>query len=132
MIQDTLQYYGNTFQQKVVASLMSDRLFLQQIHDIIDPKYFGTDATQWIVKQIIDYFNEYKAAPTLEVMRVKLEEVTVDLLKTAIVESLKDCLKYTDAQDLQFVKDKTIDFCKNQKLKNAILGSVDLLKNGLV
>ncbi len=61
MIQDTLQYYGNTFQQKVVAALMSDRLFLQQIHDIIDPKYFGTDATQWIVKQIIDYFNEYKS-----------------------------------------------------------------------
>lgn len=130
MIQDTLQFYGNTFQQKVVASLMSDRLFLQQIHDIIDPKYFGTDATQWIVKQIIDYFNEYKSAPTLEVMKVKLESVSVDLLKTSIVESLKECLKYTDSQDLQFVKDKTIDFCKNQKLKNAILGSVDLLKNG--
>lgn len=130
MIQDTLQYYGNTFQQKVVAALMSDRLFLQQIHDIIDPKYFGTDATQWIIKQIIDYFNEYKAAPTLEVMKVQLDSVSVDLLKTSIVESLKECLKYTDAQDLQFVKDKTIDFCKNQKLKNAILGSVDLLKNG--
>lgn len=130
MIQDTLQYYGNTFQQKVVAALMSDRLFLQQIHDIIDPKYFGTDATQWIIKQIIDYFNQYKSAPTLEVMRVELEAVTVDLLKTSIVESLRECLKYTESQDLQFVKDKTIDFCKNQKLKNAILGSVDLLKNG--
>jgi len=130
MTQDTLQFYGNTFQQKVVAALMSDRLFLQQIHDIIDPKYFGTDALQWLVSQILLYFQEYKSAPTLEVIKVKLNDVTVDMLKTSIVESLKECLKYTEAQDLQFVKDKTIDFCKNQKLKNAILGSVDLLKSG--
>lgn len=130
MIQDTLQYYGNTFQQKVVACLMSDRLFLQQIHDIIDPKYFGTDANQWIVKEILGYFEQYKTAPTLEVMKFGLESVTVDLLKTSIVDTLKECLKHTDAEDLRFVKDKTIDFCKNQKLKNAILGSVDLLKIG--
>ncbi len=130
MTQDTLQFYGNTFQQKVIAALMSDRLFLQQIHDIIDPKYFGTDALQWLVSQILLYFQEYKSAPTLEVIKVKLNDVTVDMLKTSIIESLKDCLKYSEAQDLQFVKDKTIDFCKNQKLKNAILGSVDLLKNG--
>lgn len=130
MVQDTLQYYGNTFQQKVIACLMSDRLFLQQIHDLIDPKYFGTDATQWIVKEVLSYFDQYKTAPTLEVMKFGLESVTVDLLKTSIVDTLKECLKYTDSEDLRFVKDKTIDFCKNQKLKNAILGSVDLLKNG--
>lgn len=130
MIQDTLQYYGSTFQQKVVACLMSDRLFLQQIHDIIDPKYFGTDASQWIVKEILGYFEQYKTAPTLEVIKFGLESVTVDLLKTSIVDTLKECLKFTDSEDLRFVKDKTIDFCKNQKLKNAILGSVDLLKNG--
>lgn len=130
MKEDTLQYYGSTFQQKVVAALMSDRLFLQQIHDIIDPKYFGTDATQWIVDQILKYFSAYKTAPTLEVMKVELEQITVDILKTSIVESLRECLKYTDSQDLPFVKDKTIDFCKNQKLKNAILNSVDLLKSG--
>jgi len=130
MIEDTLQYYGNTFQQKVIASLMTDRLFLQQSHDLIDAKYFGTDAMQWIVKQTLDYFKEYKSAPTLEVLKVKLDSVDIDLLKTSIIDGLKECLKHHDASDLPFVKDKTIDFCKNQKLKNAILNSVDLLKNG--
>lgn len=130
MIEDTLQYYGNAFQQKVVAALMTDRNFLQQVHDLIDPKYFGTDATQWIVKETLHYFKEYKAAPTLEVLKVELDKVDVDILKTTIVETLKDCLKHHESTDLDFVKDKAIDFCKNQKLKNAILGSVDLLKNG--
>lgn len=130
MIEDTLQYYGNAFQQKVVAALMTDRNFLQQVHDLIDPKYFGTDATQWIVKETLGYFKDYKAAPTLEVLKVELDKVDVDILKTSIVETLKDCLKHHESTDLEFVKDKAIDFCKNQKLKNAILGSVDLLKNG--
>ena len=76
MIEDTLQYYGNTFQQKVIASLMTDRLFLQQSHDLIDAKYFGTDAMQWIVKQTLDYFKEYKSAPTLEVLKIKLDITT--------------------------------------------------------
>ena len=33
------------------------------------------------------------------------------------------------SNDLKFIKDETLDFCKNQELKKAILKSVDLLKN---
>ncbi len=51
-------------------------------------------------------------------------------MKTAIVESLKDVMKQIDAEDLTYIKDKTLDFCKNQKLKSAILSSVQLLQLG--
>lgn len=127
---DTLQVYGNAFQQKVIAVLMTDKLFLQQVHDIVDPKYFSSDASQWTVKQILDYYNEYKTQPTLDVLKIKVDEVDVDLLKASIVDTLKEAVRYHESPDLPFVKDKTLDFCKNQKLKNAILSSVDLLRSG--
>jgi hypothetical protein len=109
---------------------MKDRAFLQQIHDIIDPKYFSSDSSQWITKTTLAHFTQYKTPPTLEVLKVHIDEIDVDLLKTAVVENIKDILRFVDSDDLSFIKDKTIEFCKNQKIKAAILQSVQLLSAG--
>ena len=127
---DRLSSYGYAFQVKVITSLLTDKSFLQQIADIIDPKYFESDANNWIVDTILDYQKEYKSSPTLEVMKVKLEKVDHDVLKDQIIAHLKDAWKYTESEDLPYIKDQALDFCKNQEIKKAILSSVELLKNG--
>ena len=129
-IQDTLQFYGSSFQNKVLSVLIKDRVFLQQVHDIISPKFFSSDSSQWLAETILQYFSQYKSPPTLEVLKVKLDEIPVDILKTTVVENIREVLKFADAEDSQFIKDRTLDFCKNQKLKAAILKSVELLKSG--
>jgi replicative DNA helicase len=127
---DRLSSYGYSFQIKVITALFTDKGFLQQIADILVPKYFESDANEWIVQTILDYHKEYKASATLEVMKVKLHEVEDDVLKTQIKEHLKDAWKYTEATDLDFIKQQALDFCKNQEIKKAILSSVELLKIG--
>ena len=127
---DRLSSYGYAFQVKVITSLLTDKSFLQQISDIIDPKYFESDANNWIVDTILDYQKEYKSSPTLEVMKVKLEKVDHDVLKDQIIAHLKDAWKYTESEDLPYIKDQALDFCRNQEIKKAILSSVELLKNG--
>lgn len=127
---DRLSSYGYSFQIKVITALFTDKGFLQQIADILVPKYFESDANEWIVQTILDYHKEYKASATLEVMKVKLHDVEDDVLKTQIKEHLKDAWKYTEATDLDFIKQQALDFCKNQEIKKAILSSVDLLKIG--
>jgi len=127
---DRLSSYGYAFQIKVITGLLVDRGFLQQISDIMVPSYFESDANSWIVETILDYFTEYKASPTLEVMKVKLQAVEQELLKEQVISHLKDAWKYTEATDLNYIKDQALDFCKNQEIKRAILASVELLKNG--
>jgi|TARA_B100000287_G_scaffold235845_1_gene222073 hypothetical protein len=122
--------YGYSFQCKLIASLFKDRVFIQQIIDILDPSYFESEANITIVQAIKDYFFEYKLPPTMEVMSVKVKEIENDMLKTQVVEHLKDSYKQLDAPDLEFVKEQTIKFCKNQVLKSAIMESVDLLARG--
>lgn len=129
-VEDTLQFYGSAFQNKVLALLMKDRPFLQQVHDIIDPKFFSSESAQWLASTALKYFDEYKSPPTLEVLKVELDRINMDVLKTTVVENIRDVLKFADAEDSQYIKDKTLDFCKNQKLKAAILKSVELLKSG--
>ena len=127
---DTLQKYGTAFQAKVLALLMKDKPFLQQVTDVIDPEHFSSDAAKWLVKTIINYFKSYKTAPNLEVLKIHVESIEVDLLKAAVIMQLKDVMSYLDTEDAQFVKDQFVGFCKNQKLKNAILESIELLKVG--
>ena len=127
---DRLSSYGYAFQIKVITALLVDKSFLQQISDIMLSSYFESDANSWIVDTILEYFTEYKSSPTLEVMKVKLEKVDHEILKEQVVAHLKDAWKYTESPDLEYIKDQAMDFCKNQEIKKAILGSVELLKNG--
>lgn len=126
---DRLSYFGHSFQIKIISSLFTDKQFLQRISEILDFSYFESEASQWIVTQILSYYSEYKESPTLDVMKVRLSELNDDTLKVLIKDTLKDAYKYLESDDLKFIKEETLDFCKNQELKKAILKSVDLLKN---
>ena len=126
---DTLTQFGTSFQAKIIASLMSDIKFLQTISDILEPNMFDSDSNKWLVKSIRDYYYEYKKQPTLEVVKYKVDEIDNDVLKTGVVDKLREVWKNVEATDLEFVQSETLDFCKNQTLKSAILESVDMLEN---
>ncbi len=127
---DTFNKYGYSFQIKLLASLFKNKTFLQQISDILDSNYFESDSNKWIASTIIEYFTEYKSSPTLEVMKVRVDSVDNEVLKTGIVDTLKEVMKHLESEDMDFVQDETIKFCKNQKLKGAIMDSVNLLQQG--
>jgi transcription termination factor Rho len=126
---DTFTQFGTSFQAKIIASLMSDIKFLQTISDILQPSMFDSDSNTWLVKSIRDYYYEYKKQPTLEVVKFKVDEIENDVLKSGVVEKLRDVWKNIEATDLEFVQSETLEFCKNQTLKKAILDSVDMLEN---
>ena len=127
---DKLSNFGYNFQIKIISSLLTDKAFLQQVSDILLPEFFESEANQWIVETTVKYFQDYAAAPTLDVFKIKVQEIDRDVMKTAIIESLKDSYKFLESADLDFVKEETVGFCKNQCVKRAILDSVDLLKKG--
>ena len=127
---DKLSDYGWGFQVKVLAAMFTDRLFLQQISDIIRAEYFDSDANSWLLDIILTHFREYKTPPSKDVLKVKITEIENDILKATILEQLKDVFRFMESDDLTFVKDEILKFCKNQEIKQAIMDSVSLLKHG--
>jgi archaellum biogenesis ATPase FlaH len=127
---DKLSEYGFGFQVKVIAALFTDRIFLQQIADIIQAEYFESDANSWLLEIVLEHFRQYKAPPSKDVLKVKITEIENDILKTAVLEQLKEVFRYMESDDLSFVKDEILKFCKNQEIKRAIMDSVSLLKMG--
>ena len=128
-MQDNLAEYGHTFQTKVISCLISDRTFLGQVNDLIEPGYFESSANNWIVEKIIEYHRKFKSQPTPEVFKSLLVPIEDKLLRIGIVDSLKEAYRLQNSPDLEYVKSEVIEFSRNQKMKIAILESVDLLKN---
>ena len=108
---------------------MTDVAFMGQIYDILDEKHYDNDSLKWIVKECKLYYNEYKKPITLDVFKVKVNDIQNDILKTTVVEHLKEIFRYHEAPDLEFIQDQALGFFKNQTLKNAILESVEILEN---
>ena len=128
MANENFNQFGPTFQAKIISSLLSDNKFIQTISDILESKYFDSDANKWLVKEISKYFIEYRKAPTLEVLKIKITQMDDEILKVSVVENLKEAWRNIEATDLEFVKQETLGFCKNQVLKGAIVDAVDLLE----
>ena len=126
----TLSQFGHVFQAKIISSLLSDKKFIQTISDILEPDYFDSDANKWLCKIIRDYFFEYKTTPTLEVMKVKIDEMENEILQVSVVENLKESWRNVESTDLKFVQEQTLEFCRNQVMKQAIMDSVDLIEVG--
>lgn len=127
---DTLVKYGQSYQTKVVTSLITDCKFLEQICDITTPSYFESDSNKWIVNEILEYFSQYRTCPTLEVFKIKVDSIDDKLLKQTVVDQLRNIYQHIGAEDLPYVKNEFITFAKNQKVKEALLKSVEYLKAG--
>jgi replicative DNA helicase len=127
---DNLSKYGQSYQTKVVANLVIDRPFLEQVSDILETKYFESDTNKWIVDLTRKYFHKYKNTPTTDYFKTEVQKIGDVTLQQNVVQQLKAVYQNTANSDKEWVKNEFVTFCKNQNFKNVILNSVELLKTG--
>ena len=125
---DTISVYGYSFSVKILTSLLTDRQFCSKIFDILKSDYFENESMQWIVKTSFSHYIEYKTVPSLDVFKEKLEHESDVTFRREVAVCLRDVYNHVDSDDLDYVKDATLKFCKDRELKNAILESADLLQ----
>ena len=125
----SLQQYGKGFQLKVLGSLLTDKKFLLNVRDVLYPEYWDADSHKWIITQITDYFDKFHTNVTMDVLKVELQKVENEVLQVALKEELRNSYQASQ-DDLEYVQEEFTNFCRNQEMKNAILNSADLLKEG--
>lgn len=123
-----LSGYGFKFQTKLISCLFSDAKYLGQIYDLLKVDYFESPAIKFIINKSLEYFKKYKKSPTLEVLKVEIDNINDELLRQEIITALRESYNNINSTDLEFIKETTLNFCKNQEIKQAILDSIPLLK----
>ena len=123
--------YGKSFQEKIFQGLLTDRAWATQMTEIMTPGYFDLKYLQYLSKSYFGYHQKYKDFPTLNllvtIIRDDLKEGKDTILRDQIVEFLQRIRVNPDMGDLQFVKDKSLDFCKKQAMKEALEKAVELI-----
>lgn len=129
MVFNKIEQFGFGFQIKVISSLLTNKNTLVNLRDIIDAELFGNDALKWIVNFILKYFDKYNTHPTLEILSIEVRKLSNEILKISITEQLREAYKASE-EDLRYIEEEFLNFCKNQQLKKALSQSIDLLKEG--
>jgi replicative DNA helicase len=99
--------------------------------EIMTPSYFELKYLQFLTQRYFDYYQKYKEFPTLNllvtIIRDDLKEGKDTVLRDQIVDYLQRIRVNPDMGDVQYVKDKTLDFCKKQAMKEALEKAVELI-----
>lgn len=122
--------YGPVFQTKVIGGLLTQKKFLLAVADSIEASYFENSSQNWIVTYIIEYYEKYKINPTLEIIAIEIKKIENEVVRIALTETLKESYKLADSEDIEYVEREFTKFCQNQRMKSAIMESVDLLAVG--
>lgn len=121
-----LEEYGHSFQIKTITCLLTDRDFLIEVIDTLSENEYNNPSHKWIIKEIISYFKEYNTNISLEVLKLELKKLDNIVLQTSIKDQINEAYSHIK-DDLTWYKTEFSKFLKNQKLKSALIESVDLL-----
>lgn len=131
-ITPTFGTYGKSFQEKIMQALLTDWKFAEQMMEVFDSSYFELKYLQFLADRYFAYSNKYKVFPTLQllvtIIREDLKVGTDVILRDQIIDYLQRMKSNPDAGDLQFVREKSLDFCRKQALKAALENAVDQMQ----
>ena len=122
--------YGKSFQESLAQIILEDRPFADQIQEVLDINLFELKYLRSFVKVIYEYRDKYRVHPTKQILQTLLR-TGLDNENPATQKQVRDFFArvcVSELTDSDYIKDTSLDFCKKQKLKEALIKSVDLIK----
>ena len=123
--------YGKSFQEKLCMVILDDRAFADQIEEVLDINFLELNYLKLFLTKIFSYREKYGVHPSRDIMKTILRsdldaenELTAKQVREFYVRS-----QITDLTDVEYIKDTSLDFCKKQNLKSAMVKSIGLLQN---
>ena len=123
--------FGNMFQENLAKLILMDRAYSDQIGEVLETEYFETKYLKRFTNLIYQYKEKYEVHPSMNLM-ASLINTEMDKEDDLVIKQVRDFLIriHSDpaVQGEEYIKDTALDFCKKQKLKEAIVKSVRLLE----
>ena len=125
-------YLGQDFQKSLLKIVIEDKKFGHNIIDVTNSKYFDNGSFRILFQHIKEFYEKYKKIPEYETIEQKIKAESTDSQSTIIkmyVDTL-NLIKEHQVKDPKFVKEQSINFCKQQTLKKAINDVQKIMNNG--
>ena len=124
--------FGKSFQEKLGQALLTDHKWAEQMMEVVDISYFEVNYLKFLADRYFAYSRKYKVFPTLQllvtIIKDDLKSGTDVILRDQIIDYLQRMKANPDPGDLQYVKEKSLEFCRKQALKKALESAVDQMQ----
>jgi len=129
----TFGSFGKPFQEVLAKLILEDSKFATQLGEILDINFFELRYLQDFVNKIYVHKKGYEVHPSKGTFESILKNESKDAISETLRKQVRDyyvkmASGRIDEVDEEYVKSKALDFCKKQKLQEAMLKSVKLMK----
>jgi replicative DNA helicase len=124
--------YDAAFQERVFHVLLHDREWAQEISEVMDPNMFDEEHLRYLAGTLWQFFRRYKAFPSVGIFVSNIKENLEDMeptLRSRVVAFLPKIAPTPIPTDAAYIKDKVEGFCRRQNFRDALMRSVDLMKD---
>lgn len=129
----SFERFGSKFQENLVQLILDDRAFCDQISEVLDVNFLELKYLQTFVNRVFAYRKKYGTHPTRDIM-VSILRTDLDKENEVVQKQTREYYARIESNEFsadgkQYIKDVSLDFCKKQKLKEAMIKSVGLIQN---
>ena len=122
--------FGKDFQESLCQMILQDRPFADQIMEVLDINFLELHYLRVFVKKIFEYREEYGVHPTYRIM-ISVIRAELDDENAATQQQLRNYfarIHNAEVSGSDYIKKISLEFCRKQKLKEAMIKSVPLLE----
>jgi replicative DNA helicase len=132
MEQTDFSKFGKDFQEKMVQLILEDRSFCEQIREVLDIGFLELKHLQIFVRKVFEHKEKYDVHPSYKTMATILRS-ELEGENEAVQQQIRSYFARIYKSDVEiessdYIKEVALDFCKKQKLKEAMMKSVSLLQ----
>ena len=112
--------------------MLSDRPFCDQISEVLNTEFLDYEYLRVFTKILLDHRSKYKVHPSYEIMESRIRTECNNYTKALKEQLLKFYVSVKTIDRIEnapYIKDSSIDFCRKQILKGAMMKSVKLIKS---
>ena len=123
--------YGKTFQEGLVQLIFEDRPFADQITEVLDVNFIELEYLRVFLNKMLNFRHRYSKHPSVDAMMtiIKTELEDEDEVLKEQVQDYFVRIHQRELTDIDYIKETSLDFCRKQNLKEAMMTSVGLLQN---
>ena len=127
---DSLGIFGKSFQENMCKLMLYDRSYCDQMQEVLDVKYLELKYLQVFTDKLFNYKKEYGIHPTNDTLNSVLNTELTDeneVIQKQVMDYFVKVQAFPEIQDTEYIVSKSVDFCRKQVLKKAMMKSVPLL-----
>ena len=117
-------------EQTILKNLIYNEDYLRKVLPFLKPEYFSENTDRTLFNTINEFVQTYNSTPTIEAITLAIQDrrnLTDEQVEKCKTDLQQIALSSQEESKLQWLTDKTEQFCQEKAVYNAVLGAISIL-----